>query len=218
MTTILTTNAFLKDVTISLTINGAEFTPSDGYVLGVLQVGDKLQLGIEVAEGLEHRCFTLDSKMVRTDKAPVKTGLYIKNFTVTASRSEKGDLSTQIAGWPYNMVCLEIGSRTYNIGLFTQNGRYFFAIVEKSEPLISDSETPIGTVTRFDVLRGVGRVYTGDRFQETRLHWHNMPFRRNLGFRALHEGEVIKFDPKALVETGAAKTTFSKEIVKGVLV
>ena len=216
MTTFLTTGGIPK-VTIAIVLNGRDFKPEYGYDLGVLQVGDKLQLGIEVAEGLDHRCFTLDSKMVRTDKAPVKAGLYIKNFTVTA-RSEKGVRSTQIAGWPNNMVCLEIGNKAYNIGLFTQNGRYFFAIVEKSEPLMTDAETPIGTVTRFDVLRGVARVYTGDRFQETRLHWSKMPFRRNFGFRAVREGEVIKFDPKSVVETGAAKTSFSKEIVKGVLV
>ena len=216
MTTFLTTGG-IPNVTIALVLNGRDFKPEYGYDLGVLQVGDKLQLGIEVAEGLDHRCFTLDSKMVRTDKAPVKAGLYIKNFTVTA-RSEKGVRSTQIAGWPNNMVCLEIGNKAYNIGLFTQNGRYFFAIVEKSEPLMTDAETPIGTVTRFDVLRGVARVYTGDRFQETRLHWSKMPFRRNFGFRAVREGEVIKFDPKSVVETGAAKTSFSKEIVKGVLV
>ena len=217
MTTFLTPHG-IQEVNIALILNGRDFKPEFGYDLGVLQVGDKLQLGIEVAEGLDHRCFTLDSKMVRTDKAPVKAGLYIKNFTVTASRSEKGVRSTQIAGWPNNMICLEFGTRSYNIGIFNQNGRYFFAIVEKSEPLMTDAKTPIGTVTRFDVLRGVARIYTGDRFQETRLHWRHMPFRKNLGFRAVCEGEVIKFDPKSLVETGAAKTTFSKEIVKGVLV
>ena len=218
MTTILTQDAFFKDVTITLTLNGADFSPSDGYVLGVLQPGDKIGIGVHVDPTVDHRVYTLDANKDPKAKSAIKPGVYIKNLTVTACRSEKGVRSTQIAGWPNNMICLEIWGRTYNIGIFNRNGKYFFAIVKREMPIITDDSTPIGTVTRFDVLQGVGRIYTGDRFQETRLHWSKMPFRKNLGFRAVLEGEVIKFDPKSLVETGAAKTTFSKEIVKGVLV
>lgn len=211
MTTFLTPLG-IPQVTVTLSLNGQNFEPTDGYILGVLQPGDKIAITLEIAKGIEHRCHVLsfkNSEMVTTPKAVIN-GKYVKNLTVTTARSEKGVRSTQIASWPNNMLCLEIGDKTYNIGIFNRHGKYFFAVVEKTNPIETNSALPIGFVTHFDVLRGVARVYTGHAFQEARLHWSHMPFRKALGFRAIIAGEVITI--KEACKTGAEKTSFSEEI------
>lgn len=208
MTTFLNPKA-IPGVNILIHINGQDFIPSHGYILGVLKAGDKIVIGVEVAEGVDHRCYTIDSKMIATPKAAARLGFYLKGLTVTASDRD-GVRSTQIAGWPNNMLCLEIHGKTYNIGLFNRSGKYFFAVVEKTNPIETNSALPVGFVTDFDVLRGVARVFTGSVLQEAKLHWSNMPFRKALGFRAVVAGEVLTL--KALVGTGAEKTTFSEEI------
>lgn len=203
----------ITNVSIVISLNGKSVELESGYILGVLKSGDKIIIGIEVAGGIEHSCYTLSSKnseIVRTPKKAVKPGNYLKSLTVTDFYSPDGTRSTQIAGWPNNILCLEVGGQTFNIGIFNRNGKYFFANAEREYPIETNSALPIGLVTYFDVLRGVARIYNGNVLQDAKLHWSNMPFRKNLGFRAVVPGEVLTL--KAIVETGAEQTSFSQEV------
>ena len=209
MATFLTPNA-IPDVAISITINGHQIQPLRGYKLGFLMPGDKIAISATVAHGVDHKCYTLNSKVKITPKAASHPGVYVKNLTVTKTSFNLRTGNTKIAGWPNNMFCLEIAGKTYNIGVFNRHGQYFFAIVEKANPVETNSALPAGFVTHFDLLRGIARVFTGSIFQEAKLHWSNMPFRNPLGFRAVVPGEILKLE--ALVDTGAEKTSFSQEV------
>lgn len=217
MATHLTTHG-IPTVNILIHINGQLTEPEYGYILGVLSPGTKIRISAEVVGAVEHSCYSLDSKMFVTPKAVNKLGVYEKNLTVTPSVSNDGAKTTMIAGWPNNMFVLEIKGQNYNVGIFCRNGKYFFAVHEKTNPVETNSALPVGFVTHFDPLRGIARVFTGSLFQEARLHWKNMPFRKQLGFRAVTVGEVVHFAERDLAKTGAAKTSFSEEIVGGVLV
>lgn len=216
MATYLSPNA-IPGVKITLNLNGQQTNPAYGYVLGTLGVlpkGTKITIIVEVENNLDHSCYTLNYAKVHIAKAAVRPGVYVKNLTVIPFQSEYVESSTQIAGWPNNMLCLDIEGKTYNIGIFNRMGKYFFCIHERISPIETNSALPIGFVTHFDPLCGIGRIYNGSIIQDAKLHWSRMPFRPKLGFRAVVPGEVVKFTPKDVRETGAENTTYSQEIMR----
>lgn len=212
MTTYLSAYA-VPGVNILLHLNGQLVAPEEGF-LSVLTTGTKITITVEVVGKVEHQCYTIDSRMERTPKTSSEPGIYTKRLTVIKKQTSDGTITTQVAGWPNNMICLDIHGKTYNIGVFTQNGRYFFCIHERVSPIETNSALPIGFITHFDPLRGIARVFTGSIIQDAKLHVSKMPFRKKLGFRAVVPGEVIKFTARDIRNTGTENTTYSQEIMR----
>jgi hypothetical protein len=181
----------IPGVNILVHLNGYVKTPLEGFI-GALTPGTKIALTVEVVGNVEHQCYTLDAHMNRTPKALAKFG-YTKNLTVIKKESPDGTISSQVAGWPNNMLCLDIHGKTWNIGIVNQNGRYFFVIEEWTPPIEVNELSPIGMVLSVSLLRGMATIHTGDAIFNARAHWSHWPFRSDKGLRLLNRGEVILF-------------------------
>ncbi len=181
---------------------GQIITPADNGYIGVLKDDTELNIHLKV-EG-DHTCYTLDqnNKEVRIPKAVNKDGSFTKKLTVT-----KG----QIARWPSNMVCLEVPGHTYNIGVFNQNGRFFFVI---EEYFSSAENLPEGMVIWFSLLHGIGSVAYKPLF-DARIHWKTLRFNQKMGMRFLQSYDLLQFDEKDLILLDG-DTSFRYEIKKAV--
>lgn len=215
---------------INCTDGKAVRVAKNGYI-GTFKSGTKLVMYLQVAN-VEHSCYLLNNNPDKTktpkpqsfdniniagflfDDTPsgiVFNGKYYrKNFTVIEKKT-RNTTSSQISAWPSNMLCLDIDSQTWNIGICCQNGRYFL-VIEKYCPIIEVNELlPVGTVLSSSPLRGVAAINTGSTIFNARLHWSNMPIRYELGFRGLCQGEVIKFKNDAVIELDGS-SSFRYEI------
>jgi len=202
----------IKGVIITLFKNGKLIAPRDGYILGILSDHTEIMIEIKVPEGVEHRCFTLDHKMNQAPKAAVKPGVYQKKITVTRTIEDDVKLP-KIAGWPCNMVVLEISGKAYNIGLICQNGCIYFHIAQQLLPIEFNDALPIGTVMSSNPFRGTAVINIGKYFEQARIHYSNMPYRNNFKVRFVIPGEVIVWKPEDLVELPAnAGTNFQYEV------
>lgn len=214
MATFLTTNPPIDGLLdLKVLLNGQPANLDHGYILGVLQPGDKIVIEIEVDHTVDHMAFTLNSRLepvYKTKNAESVLGIdtYQKKLTVTENRE---GTSTHVAGYPNNILGLQISGETYYIGVFGRNGKYFFTIFGDYAPIVPDNLTAVGTVLYFNPLRGIARVFLGG-FEDARLHWSHMPFRKNLGFRAVVAGEVLDFTDEDLERTGLANTHYSYEL------
>jgi len=204
----------IPGVNIFIYVNGKMVEPQCGYLLGVLPAGTKIAITIDVLGSAEHQCYTIvshNSQTVRTAKACSEPGVYVKHLTVTAYQSDDGTRSTRIAGWPNNMFCLDLNGKTWNIGIVNQNGRYFLVIEEYIPSIEVNELIPIGMVLSSSPLRCWATINIGSTLFNARLHWTNMPFRRDLGLRILNQGEVIKYEKEDVVELDSA-SSFRYEI------
>lgn len=215
MATFLTTkpSAIHGLLEVKVLINGQPADLAHGYILGVLQSGDKIVIEISVDHTVAHEAFTLNKDLQPVYKAKNAEGelgidVYSKRLTVIMRQDQT---STQVAGYPNNILGLQISGETYYIGVFGRNGKYFFTVFEDYAPIVPDDTTKIGTVLYFNPLRGIARVFLGG-FEDARLHWSHMPFRKNLGFRAVVAGEVLDFTDEGLERTGLANTHYSYEL------
>lgn len=205
----------IPGVNILVHINGNLVTSQSGF-LGVLVSGTKITITLEVPNPkVEHQCYTLATKhganTVRTPKAAQTNGVYVKNLTVIEKRTSGDTITTQVAGWPNNMFCLDIQGKIYNIGITSQNGRYLLVIEEYTPPIEVNELTPIGMVLSSSPLRGTAAINIGSALFNARLHWSNMPFRLDLGFRHLNQGEVIDFNAADVTKLDGA-SSFRYEI------
>lgn len=205
----------IPGVNIFIYVNGKMVEPQCGYLLGVLPAGTKIGITIDVL-GSEHQCYTISSHMLHTPKACSQPGIYVKNLTVTKKESPDGTVTTQVAGWPSNMFCLNLNGKTWNIGIMSQNGRFFFIIEEWLPTIMTNELTPIGMVLFSSPLRGTATVYTGCALFDARIHWSHMPFRKELGLRLLNQGEVIKFEKNDLKTLGS-ESSFRYEVMRCIL-
>lgn len=209
----------IPGVNILVHLNGYVKTPQEGFI-GVLTPGTKIAITLEVVNSdRAHSCYTLksvNSQMVHEPKAPTKPGIYVKNLTVVKKESPDGTKTTQVAGWPCNMFCLDIHGKTYNIGIVCQNGRYFF-VIEEWVPSIEVNELiPIGMILSVSLLRGTATIHTGDAIFNARAHWTNWPFRPEKGLRLLHRGEVILFREDNLLSLDS-ESSYRYEVIDCVL-
>lgn len=178
--------------------------PKNG-LLGSFQKGDRLTITITVTLNLDHECFTLDTKRIKTPRKSIGIGLYEKTLTVIKTDNH----GLQVAPWPANMLGLVVGSRIYNVGIFNQKGLFYLAAEEyKDDP---DRAFSMGEVKWFSLLRGVGSVSSGDSiFFDRRIHWTNTPLRNN-GLRYLNTGEILEILKVAITDSS---TSFRQEITK----
>jgi len=203
----------IKGVIITLFKNGKVVTPKDGYILGELPDHTEIIIEIKVPEGVEHRCFTLDHKRNQIPKSSPKRGVYQKKITVTKSFDDKNHQLSVIAGWPCNMVILEIAGKTYNIGLICQNGCVYFHISERIPQIEFNELLPIGTVMAANPFCGTAVINIEKYFEQARIHYSNMPYRSEFKIRFLIPGEVIQWKLEDLVELSAnAGTNFQYEV------
>ena len=203
----------INGVNIQVRINDNFVTSQSGF-LGVLIPGTKITITVEVVGDVNHECYVLsynDSMITRTPKATSKSGAYTKNMTVIGKRTVAGTVTTQVAGFPANLIGLDINGKSWNIGVVSQNGRYYFAI-EEWLPTIEDNELlPFGMVLGSSFLHGLAMIKVGKGIFGARLHWTNMPWRKDIGFRLLEQGEVINYNTTDIVELDGA-SSFRYEI------
>ena len=205
----------IPGVKVSVKVNDQIINPLDGFI-GVLTAGTKITIIVTVDTENKHSCFTIDPHMVKTAKATTEQGVYKKNLTVMekiTGKDKDKKITTQVAGWPSNMLCLEIYGHTWNIGIISQNGRYFL-VTEKYTPAIEVNDlVPTGMVIASSTLRGLATINVDRGIFNARLHWSNMPWRKHLGLRHVAQGEVISFTPKDIISVDAS-STFRKEIIR----
>ena len=211
MTTFFTLNA-VPNVQIKVLVNGKPAVMVDGF-LGVLTHNTKIQIILQVAENIEHSCYTLNQNKERVAKA-VEAGegvyTYTKKLTVTAYEAN-GVRSTQISAWPGNWVGIDIDGQSYSVGIIVQNGRYFF-IINRRDPQIEVNELiPEGMVLRMDPLSGIATINTGSELFQAKLHWSQMRVNRRFGFRILEEGDIINLTNYDEILTDGS-TSFRSEL------
>lgn len=176
--------------------------PKNG-MLGSFQKGDKLTITITVSLNLDHECFTLDTKRVKTPRKSVGIGLYEKTLTVIKTEGH----GLQVAPWPANMLGLVVGGKIYNVGIFSQKGLFYLTAEEyKDDP---DKVFSVGEVKWFSLLRGIGAVCSGDSIFDSRIHWSHAP-RRSNNLHYLNSGEVLEI---LEVTSTPSSTSFRQEII-----
>lgn len=176
--------------------------PKNG-LLGSFQKGDRLTITITVTLNLDHECFTLDTKRIKTPRKSVGIGLYEKTLTVIKT----DDHGLQVAPWPANMLGLVVGSKIYNVGIFNQKGLFYLVAEEyKDDP---DKVLSMGEIKWFSLLRGIGAVYSGDSIFDSRIHWSHAP-RRSNNLHYLNTGEVLEIHE---FTSTPSSTSFRQEIV-----
>jgi len=184
-------------LTIWITRNGQEITPMPTGRFVPFAIGDVIKINISVIG--KHLCYTLDgnnyAKHLPKKDVGMGTGIYEKQVTVTSNNG-----TGQLPRWPNNMLCVDLNDRQFNIGIANQGGICYFVI----EEYISEDVFYLpGQVKEFSVLRGIGKVATGNIMFDHRIHWSAVPKREN-GFRYLDSGEEISWEE--LVSTNGTST------------
>ncbi len=222
MTTFLTTKPSIPGLLeVKILLNGQPFEPKDGYRFGFLKVGDKIAIEILVDHTVSHDCYTLDNKLKPVYKRQNADGefgvdTYRKNISVVAV--DDGSLISQGPGWPNNCMGLDIGGKTYFFGIIAQSSQYFYCVFEDQAPVDLDENTKVGAILYSNPLRGITRVFTGKIVGDAKVHWSKLPFRRQLGFRAVKVGEILAWEAKDIISTEAANTNYRYEIIACTLV
>lgn len=176
--------------------------PLNGW-LGLMNIGDKITI-TAVVTVTDHYCYTLDQNKVKTPKKDLGLGTYEKSVTVISkSDSRKG----QVAHWPANIMGLTIEGKNFNVGVYEQNG-YFYFVIEEYLP-DGDKKFAPGEVKWFSLLRGYGAVASMNCNFDLKLHWSSIPRRSNMA-RFVDSGETIVI--KDVVSDITSKSTFFKEI------
>lgn len=202
----------IPNTSITLYMDGKAFAPKDGYIIGTPNDGAVITIDIRVQDGIEHRCYTLNTKMNSQPKKAIEPNRYQKKVTVSFYFDE-GVTMRKIASFPGNMVVLEIGGKTFNIGIICQNGHLYFHISELKQPIEFNELLPIGTVLSANPFRGTAVINLGDFLDQARIHYGSMPYREDLKIRFLIPGEVIRWKPENLIELPAnIGTMFRYEI------
>jgi len=180
--------------------------PQNGW-LGVIHIGEKITITAVVTKP-HHECFSLDTNMVKTLKKSIGEGTYEKSVKVVENPAhpKKG----MIAHWPGNMMCLVIDGKNFNLGIYEQNG-YFFFVIEEFIPDEKKEYRP-NEVRWFSLLRGFGAVASENEIFDYRLYFLNIPRRKVNQLRFVDSGELIKIiNSKNLVNK---KTQFIAEITE----
>jgi len=183
-------------------INSVVPNPKNG-LLGSFQKGDRLTIRITVTLNLDHECFTLDTKRIKTPRKSVGIGLYEKTLTVIKTDNH----GLQVAPWPANMLRLVVGSKIYNVGIFNQKGLFYLTAEEyKDDP---DKVFSMGEVKWFSLLRGIGAVYSGDSIFDSRIHWSHAPLCSN-DLNCLNSGDILEI---LEFTSTPSSTSFRQEII-----
>lgn len=172
--------------------------------IGCFQKGDKITFTISCTPGMDHKCFTLDQSINRGEKKAIGEGVYEKSLTVTIN--EKSGAG-QVAPWPANMLCLEIDGKSYNVGIFIQNGIFYFVIEEYLFP-DPDKAYLANQVRWFSLLRGFGSVTSENSLLDLRIHYSAVPRQAN-HLRNLETGDLLIISE---IITTDLRTNFQKEI------
>lgn len=222
----------IPHVSILVDVDGKPVNPCQNGYIGVIQGSSKIEIMLVVAKGIEHSVYTRDYNLQRENRLPVPNfygdysspdllviGLmkeitgsltYKRSFLVVDDANVE---YSHVAGYPNNTLYIEINNKTFEIGIVSQNGRFFFFVYEAQPPKKTGINSPVGTVKEFNPLRGVAVVHFG-KGEDARVYWKNLPWRRSLGLRFVSQGDVLDFDPAKAVKLDSSNTTFSVELPK----
>jgi hypothetical protein len=182
-----------------------EIIPKPNGFIGVFSDKTKLAIIVTPEPDIKHRVSTLDPKTLG-QVLKKNSDSYTKNFTVDTSTGEG-----RVAAWPSNMICVETGERTFNIGIFSQNGRFSFVI---EEYLPDPEHLPYGMVIWFSLLRGIGAVSIEDLVFDARVHWSQISKDPQTCLRWAQTGDLLEWQKLENIKKGKSSFRLEAKVIK----